>query len=291
MAYFTGSAVSYSELLTALVAACTSRGWTWGNGILSKGVAFIRPTALDADSGSRMAGLRVEGGTGQSGATLLGASGALSRCGRVGYEAYWATVNWPVSYHIFVNESPDEVYLIINTNITNFYWLGFGVSTVAMPGTGLWTAGSAAAVSRGVFGAGRRRNDNGYVSGCLFTADQSNTVAAEKFTALQRDAGGAWPNYQSTGSIMFDNLMDKMMNQWNGAPVLLPIREFESVAENKRRLLIDVAHARTLLVNNFLPGQQLVLDDDTWRVFPFYRFNAAGSTLYDTGWYGWALRE
>lgn len=43
MAFYNGQASSYQELLDVLVAGCVEQGWTWTNGILSKGYAFVKP--------------------------------------------------------------------------------------------------------------------------------------------------------------------------------------------------------------------------------------------------------
>lgn len=293
MAYYTGSATSFDDLLNALVAACTAEGWAWGNGILSKGTAYVRPTAMNAASGNVAAGLRIEGGTGQSGATLLNPSVVLARCGAPGPYGFWGVVTWPAHYHIHVNESPDEVYLVLNTNVSDFYWLCFGLSTVPLPGTGLWIAGNAPQNNAGLYGVDRYNNSAYYASSSLFTANNADTNAVYRVAAVQAGAAGAWPNYRPTGGYVLDNLLNRQAIQWDGAAVLLPMRELEQVESNKRQLLIDAAHARSLRVHALEPGQRITLGTDHWRVYPFYRRNAsvpAGGQNH-TGTYGWALRE
>ncbi|WP_238707868.1 hypothetical protein, partial [Comamonas testosteroni] len=63
MPYYTGSISSYDELLTAVVNACTANGWAYNSGILSKGNAFFKLSAVSTGS---YRGLNVEGGTGQN---------------------------------------------------------------------------------------------------------------------------------------------------------------------------------------------------------------------------------
>ncbi|WP_312566239.1 hypothetical protein [Comamonas sp.] len=294
MAYYTGSVTSYGDLLNALVAACTAERWTWANGILSKGAAFVRPTALETLTGNYSPGLRIEGGTGQSGSTLLNPSVSMPRCGAPGNYANWGQVTWPAQYHLHVNSGPDEVYLVLNTNVSDFYWLCFGVSSVPLPGTGLWIAGNAPLRRAASTGWSAYTNSASYLTCGLFLANSNDTANSEyRCVAVQLDAAGAWPAHTPTGRFTLDTLSDRQAIQWDGATVLLPMREYENVESNKRRLIVDAGHARNLRMPNLEPGQRITLGTDHWRVYPIYRRNASvpngGSNHSGTN--GWALRE
>lgn len=297
MPYYTGSVNSFTELQNALVQACTANGWTWLNTVLSKGNAFIKPTVQTA---SPAAGLVIEGGTGQSGSALTGASVVAPRLGlpREGI-ATWTAIAWPATYHIHINTSPDEIYLVLNANVQDFYWLAFGVSTVPLNGTGLWIAGNAikTAISAIHIGESSSTDDASYTSHGIFWGNNRSTGATANYSAVQSDAGSVWPLPISTsvpGCAANAPLINRVANNWNGAAVLLPIREYRRIDSARSKLLADLAHARYVRIGNLEPGQILTLGPDRWRVYPFFRKNAAvpngGTSVNHTGTFGWALR-
>lgn len=301
MAYYTGSVNSYDELLTALVNACTANGWAWNGGILSKGVAFVKPTAF---AGSNQ-GVRIEGGTGQSGTTLINPSPQGPRLGRiVASPPYYkiADATWPSQYHVHIGVNPDEVYVVLNTNVTLFYWLAFGVSVVPMPGTGLWLAGNAAKTEIGGgnwagLSVGEESASGSpayYGCPCLFWVS-AFANADSKTTVCQSASGGVWPAYTPVGVTSLVPLIKRYERTWNKTAVLLPAREYEDAGSNKQRLLIDAAHARIVRLGNLEAGQILQLGADKWRVYPFLQKDAAnpnseGPDRNKTGTFGMALR-
>lgn len=294
MAYFTGSINSYNELLTALVNACTANGWAWTSGILSKGRAFVKPSVSSANG----IGLRIEGGTGQSVTNLLNPSPQAARLGPQS-ASFWPAVAWPAQYHIHLGSSPDEVYVVLNTNVTDFYWLAFGLSTVPMAGTGLWMAASAPRIDGGVYGASFSETSGSQSSyyGCplLFWSSASYDANGNPM-AIQSAANGAWPMHTSVGIASLRPLIERYELTWNKAAVLLPAREYIAAPENKRQLLIDAAHARLVRLGSLEPGQILQLGADRWRVYPFLRKNTASpnsgtsNAMAHSGTFGWALR-
>ncbi len=293
MAYYTGSANSFNDLLNVLVAGCQTDGWSWSDGILSKGRAFVKPQNITT---GYLPGLCLEGGTGQSGATLLNGSGPRARIGRVALNAWWPSLVWPLTYHLHINTAPDEVYLVANTQLTDYHWLSFGLSDLPLEGTGLWVAGSA---HYDTGGAGH----NGLISlspdggswqgsGCpgLFIASNAPTAPA---CAVQIEADGSWPKYTAAGLASLSPLVARQNAAWNATSMLLPIQEWQVVEEGRRRLIVDTAHARRVRLDNLEPGQQLMLGPDVWRVYPYFRKNASvpNGGSRDTGTMGWALRE
>lgn len=70
MAYYTGAANNFGDLQTALLTACTANGWTLADGILSKGLAFVRPYISSTLTITEGPGLLIEGGTGKSGSGI-----------------------------------------------------------------------------------------------------------------------------------------------------------------------------------------------------------------------------
>lgn len=294
MAYYTGSAVSFADLQAAVATACQAHGWLWQDGILSKGRAFVK---LSVATTTGATGLLIEGGTGRSGLNLLNPSGAKPRLGRPGTSSFFSDISWPAQYHIHVGESPDEVYVVLNTGISDFYWLAWGLSAVPLPGTGLWLAGSAAVANVGTYGLSMSHdygnsNEN-YLAPALFWATQRNSSANNRSCLVQVNASGDWAVYTGAGVATLAPLLNRQPNTWNSEAVLLPAREWEVVAQNKLRLLVDCAHARILRIHNFVPGDVILLGEDRWRVYPFFRKDAStpnGGNNH-TGTFGWALRE
>ncbi len=299
MAYYTGSVNSYEELRTVLASACGNHGWVYNNGILSKGSAYV---ALKlGGTGSSGEGLMVQGGTGQSGSALTLPSPNHARLGRPMAGGVWDAVAWPASYHIHIGESPDEVYVLLNTNITAFYWLAFGRSSVpSLVGSGLWLCGSA-----GEYAAGGAAITISPVGG----SQDASRVCNAPFWAgsraswhylnetIQADAG-KWTSADANESLLgvewLAPLIDRSPNAWNGESVLLPIQIYQNRPESKMRLLAGLAHARYVRLHNLEPGQVITLGADQWKVYPFYKKNASapngGSSLGHTGTFGWALR-
>ncbi len=298
MPYYTGSISTYDELLTAVANACTANGWTYSSGILSKGNAFFK---LSAVSTGTYRGLNVEGGTGQSGATLLGPAGSRSRCGPPTTGATWGQPGWPAVYHIHIGLLPDEVYVVINLNVTDYYWLAFGTSNVpGLTGTGAWTSGC---------GSGDTGGSNTYISSNGGISDTSNSCCAPfwastrssgiyAYESVQTDSNNVWSGQTSqprlVGISLQSPLIGRLPSVWNSETVLLPITVYQEQPESKARLIADLGHARYARINFIDPGQVLSFGPDRWKVYPFFRKNASipdpGSYATHTGTFGWAIR-
>ena len=144
MAYVTGTAASFADLVTAIRNACTTNGWALAGSVLSKGTCFARvanETAplLSAPANSHVS---VEAGLGVDGSNnLTDAAGRRAWLGLLRAEAVntFPDWTWPVAYHIHVMTGPDEVWVFVNYNGDYWQWLGFGQSPAGgNPGTGNW---------------------------------------------------------------------------------------------------------------------------------------------------------
>ena len=289
MAYYTGSANGYEDLLNVLVTGCQAHGWSWSDGILSKGTAFVRPTVALTGTNS---GIRLEGGTGKSGATLINGSGTRARLYHVGGNGVW-----PVTYHLHIGVMPDEVYLVFNMGLTDYFALGFGVSTLPLAGSGLWMSGNTRDNGVANWGIempydGGRWDGARMVPAFFWASDGPNYNAC----AVQIEADGSWPKYQPWGIAHLVPLHYYQPSAWNGDAVLLPMQDWQVVAESKRRLLVDAAYARRVVMNNIEPGQVLQIGSDRWRVYPYWRKAPAGqggplNGAANSGNWGWAALE
>lgn len=317
MAYLTGLVNSYDELISVLVSGCQDNGWTWADGILSKGNAFVKvtvsPTA-QTSSGTPGSGIYIQGGTGKNGTTLVNASAAQPRLGRPGPFANFAAVTWPATYHLHIFTDPDEVFLVLNFDTQYCYWLSFGVSNVSgLPGTGLWLAGTAPvnAPTSANSGSGfsiTPTTGNAYygaeftVSGFLNITNRG-TTAANTLDCIHTDFDGlGWAGTDSTTAQNAFNAwypaaphLAMTPNAWNQDAPLLPIHGYVWRPENKCSLVLAVQNARYIRVDNYEVGDEITLGTDKWRPYPFYLKNATvrdgGNYLNHTGTFGWAIRS
>lgn len=313
MAYYTGTVADYKQLLDILSARCVDHGWTWTNGILSKGKAFLKIFVSDAsqsvsiDPGS---GIVIQGGTGQAGESLINPSIQRGRLGRPGPINNYKAVTWPAIYHLHIAQNPDEVFLILNFDILYHYWLAFGVSDVAgLSGTGLWfhgfSAGYAGQYSYGGFSmsttSGSIDSDSVTTSG--FLCARTNYSADRSSLAIHTGLDGIdWYGYasaQSVGSFSawesLAPLPEHSPSSWNQDAALLPIHGYVGRSEYKRSCALMVRNARYIRVDNYEVGDTITLGSDVWSVYPFYCKNASvrdgGNGVDHSGTFGWAIRR
>lgn len=293
MSYYTGTAVDLAGLRQALFDACVAEGWTLTGEILSKGTMFLRVQIVSGY-------LTFLGGTGQSAGALTGAAAAVSRIGTLNNIA----IAFPVKYEIFA--FTNEVYLVINYNVSYYQWAAFGKSTVqGLPGTGMWFGASCFASAPNVLAmvATGGSTSSGYCVPGLFYRHRgfANTGANNLESRIHHGLDSLnWSdgvNATNPGAAATDAmtpLLAMLPNTWNSEAILLPIRAFLPRASNKTSLVADLEHARYTRVDNYTPGDIITLGTDRWKVFPWYLKNSAardgGSNITHTGTFGWAVR-
>ena len=308
MAYYTGSVSNYTELLNVLVNSCVAEGWAWADGILSKGAIFVRPFArevFDSSSGQRYgAGLIIEGGTGKQGVSLVNPSIVKPRLGSSGLDTTLAPqVLWPAQYNLHIFDT--EVFLILKFNVEYYYRLAFGISNIQ--DTGMWLSGYApewTEITVGVQWNGFDMTHDGGASTGLgrVTAPFWRSVRS---TAAYLNADvvlfqGSWQgnvaNSTSEGFIFSHKALSPLFslkNQWNSEVVLLPFKCYLQRASGKVSMLLDLAYARLLRIDNFEPEQIITLGNVKWKIYPFLRKNIqvadTGSGTH-SGTFGWAIR-
>lgn len=154
MAYATGTANSFSDLLTALRNACTSNGWTLSGEVLHKGTCYVQTRVGEngqtVDSPPSNSMLIIRAGTGIDGSNLLTGASTVTlggpRIGRL-QAASGSTFpdwDWPVTYHCHINTAPDEVCFVVNYGAGQYFqMLMFGQSpSSGNAGTGNWHFGT-----------------------------------------------------------------------------------------------------------------------------------------------------
>lgn len=313
MPYYSSVANNFTDLRTALFSVCTANGWSLSTDVLTKGTLAVKITINEVSVSAQGVGLILQGGVSATGATLNTPSVNKARLGPTTKTGN--AVTWPVTYEIFIFDNPDEVYMLLNTNVDQYLWLAFGKSSVE--GIGLWfdavanlgegqissANGTNLNVSTGEGGGG-----GGIFSSCSIfaTTNQSSAaLASANKDSIHVDMDSiVWAgnptstNWTTSGAFNAlknsYNLLNLLPNAWNGEGVFVRIRPMMWRAGNKGSVIADLKNARYTRVDNYEPGQLVTLGTDNWKVYPFYRKNSAvrdgGINANHTGTFGWAIR-
>lgn len=318
MPHYLGSAVDLTAIRTALVAACTSHGWTWnsGSGVLSKGALHLHIALADPD-------ILFTGRTSAS-------AGAMPNAVHMGRLLNYSlgpsfAPTYPLQYEIFVFDDPvDEVWMVINYDVDRYQWVGFGKSSIPVPGTGMWVAAIIglgyttsdilnAALITGPFvmtptaGGAYRNASNHYANGALAwnTAVRTGSPTCQLDHYVHSDLDGhGWrvdDNNLATelpGVRLLTELLNAQPSAWNTEAALIPARIYKVRPSNRLSLVADLINVRHVRIDNYEPGQVIELGPDRWKVFPWHRKNlsardgggSSNSTIDHSGTFGYAVR-
>lgn len=301
MAYYTGTAGSLTALRNALLTHAQADGWTLTGDVLSKaGVYFqIQATATNITC------LGCE-----SNAVANPAPGVVM-LGRIYFRSGFTTreISFPCNYEVF--GFADEIYLVVNYDVDFYQWLAFGKSAVpGLPGQGGWCAASVGRIPAGqVAGNTNPITITSTVGGAGgSTPDAISAAMFYNTSALYESLHNAYVNhgldshgwtwngsvYSSPIGIRWNYLLGLLPSVWNSETVLLPIRAFKERPSFKSSLVCDLANARHCRIDNLSPGDILTIGVDKWKVFPWYRKDAAardgGYGVNHTGTFGWAIK-
>lgn len=292
MTYYSGSANDMAAVRSALVAACVAEGWAWNSSteVLSKGVLFLR--------------LQVVSGYLRLLARTSAAAGDMNHIVQVGPFTGRGThplpvMTYPLGYELFLFEQ--EVYCIINYAIDCYQWYAFGKSTIeGLPGSGMWVGATAAGTLTGygngigIHPLGGFSSSNLNVCPALFWSTSGPPEESRVHSDL--DGQGWWMAQTNTapsvGIVDQAPLVSILPNSWNSEAVLLPIRGYKARASSKITLVADLENSRYVRVDNYSPGQRIVLGSDHWKVYPWFRKNSAvrDGGFDHSGTLGWAIR-
>lgn len=298
MAYYSGQAASYQELLNVLVNACVDQGWTWADGILNKGDAFVKFEVSLTGNFTKGSGIIMTGGTGVSSGALVNPSIARPRLGRVGKGLN--EVTWPLSYHAHILDT--EVYLFINYEVNKYMYLSFGMTVVG--GSGMWLAASAplsegessySGVSITLNSGGQSSGGYVFLSGFFWQTERKSATENQETLCINNIWHGS-NNIKINSNYSAQGLIEKQPNGWNGEAIFLPVIPVELVGSSKVSILANIKYAKYLRIDNFEPGQVISLGTEKWKVYPFYkkdRSSRDGGFYWGegaTGTFGWAIR-
>jgi len=287
MAYVTGSAGNVTALRDAVVAAAIGNGWAWDSGanILSKGNVLGQITI----SGNR---LMVQAGIGSPSGVLTNPSGQLVGVSDVLSGTPNIALSYPLTYHIFINTTPDEIVVAVNYQTSWWQWLGFGIATpLGQPDTPVWQWGTCNNLQI-ANDAGSLYNGVGvtvdvnltpttsprHTGAVPFWNPQHFQCAYPTYSIYGNVDGQGWlhggqPNAagKSSATEIASGLLKTQPNTWNGESVLCRLQIATARASDFRSYVGEIGHLRLTRNDNFSDGQILTLGADSWFIAPAYR--------------------
>jgi hypothetical protein len=303
MAYYSGAASSLADLRTALLTHAQSDGWVLTGDVLSKAGVFFQIQV----TGSNVTCLACESNAVGNPAPYVVQIGRIySLAGSPTGE-----ISFPCTYEVF--GFAQELYLVVNYDVDSYQWVAFGKSTVpVLAGLGGWCG---ATIGATVIGAGLSAGGPIYISSsnggntgnnrmttaALFHGTGAAFVGLRNWYLNAKLDGVDWVvAYGSSvedagpGAEPIAPLLALLPSVWNSESVLLPMRAYASRPSSKLSLIADLEHSRRCRVDNLTPGDILTIGSDKWKVFPWYRKDAAarngGFMINHTGTFGWAIR-
>lgn len=332
MAYSTGSATNVSDLLTKLEAFMGVNGWTTdsfateGSGKrlhAHKGSVYfnarayvaetpdsaILPTFGSPASCSALAFNISSAGTGgtrwfDKTGTPVGTS---SRYATAGLDGITGAIP---AYHFFAHNSGDAILVVVEYASGSYQYLGFG--TLNKYGTytgGVYFFGSKGGVTNTV------ESVSNYTPGIGFVSQYIRSIGyapAYVTASVDSETGWHWSrDYQrerdATKRYVLCNLNRFVSTRWNqpndlnGLAVLMPVEflvERDTGLGSNAHLspLGELPETHYLVIKNLTPSQQITLGSDNYRVFPFFRKNAAADdpSVFGTphsSYWGFAVKE
>lgn len=335
MAYVTGTANSFADLLTALRNACTTNGWTLSGEILHKGTCYVQTRVGENGStdtspvppANSMLIVRI--GNGKDGSNILTDTphGTLGgpRMGRIKdtVSNTYLDWDWPVTYHIHVNVSPDEVVMIVNYGSGQYFQtVMFGQSpSPGNAGTGNWAGGTVPNVVGGYGGSPFSNANIGMMASGTFslyagsywcpfpfwqTSDGGLTGTPANgciHGAVNSSGATIWSSVTAmpyfgandgvTASAPLEPLALRSPNAWNSEAILLPMQLLQARPSSKSSIIGEFKHIR-LVRNDFIDnGTVLIYGSDKWKVYPAFKKNAAvreGQGITHSGTFAVAIR-
>ena len=279
MTFIAGTAPSFADLRTNLIAGCVANGWSNSGNILWKGSSYFEITATSTY-------LQIYGGTGQSGGVISGKSPNGARLGG-------SYTTFPISYDLHIFTDPDEVYLVVNYNTDCYQQISFGTTTIDGGGYGPWFTGAhntysgpsdnnGMNVANGFYNiysycyASTSTNGLGLFNYAVWTGE-----VAASFVYTTANGTPGWYGYNSgaTSARLSNNgsasLVAALLNStpvgFNSGSILLPIKATLDMGSNGRAVVASLAHARFCRIDNSLPGDVISYGSEQWKLYPWLR--------------------
>jgi hypothetical protein len=283
MAFQTGTASSFINLLDALRLFATANGWTqnlWADvGAdkrlhLQKGAIYANFLA-EADNTE----LRMGGSIGFNSGSAWDAQPSMAPWRPFMSAAYYGAIAWPVTYYLFLHTAPDSIEVVIRYQPTRYMWVMFGDITKY----GTWPGGD-------FYGASYERDQ---FTRPAFSIQQSITQTPVLFHD-QGDGGGVVAHRNSILHAEVDSnvwwapyvgnnpsspivtatrhvwpLVNRSLSAFNGLATLQPIELYALRPDAHWSPLGRVEHVRYANVLNHNAGDIIDIGGQKWMLFPW----------------------
>lgn len=310
MAYETGTSSNVNDLLDKLRIFCVANGWTqngWatiGAGYrlhLSKGSCYINLRSYINESLTSATDLNGYSTSGFSGIGIIGSdgysAGALWRDqpGRPFYLSsprggYAPGISGAIyKYHFFAYPDIDEIHVVLETVVSKFMYLGFGVLDKYNPSAlgGTWFSGpstdgtivhdpSIPAIARSLIPF----RATSYTNGGYAVQSSYVRVNIDGHDGWAQDGfNTSYSPVLAVGSSFYDKELEGFTtNPFGWQTPLLPysigiVRAGVAVSP-----MGEIKHLRRMNITNYNPEDTITLGADTWVTFPMYQKNGMSGT-------------
>ena len=291
MAFQTGTASSFINLLDALRLFATANGWTqnlWADvGAdkrlhLQKGGIYANFLAEADDSD-----LWINGSLGFDAGAAWNAQPSVmpSSQGPRMSTILQGAIAWPVTYWLFQHAAPDSIEMVIRYQPTLHQWMMFGGITKY----GTWAGGEYFAASVGGSWAGTKRAFRGQVESdavpVLFHEQRTGGIGTHFGSNLHAEVDSLtwWSDSLMAGNIAQATaaryawpLVNRSLSAFNGLTTLQPIEIYALRLDSHHSPLGRVEHVRYCNVLNHNAGDIIDIGGQKWMLFPW--LEKGGST-------------
>lgn len=315
MAFQTGTATSFINLLDTLRLFATANGWTenlWAVDGANQRL-HLQKGSIYTNFHGEASTLKLRGSLGYNGASAWNAQPTMSTGEQALLDNLHGAYAWPVTYWLFAHGSPDSIEMVVRYQPTRVQWLNFGAITKYINSAAPWTGGEFFAASYGGGGeiayavSNGRLSLNSQLTGGFSTAlfQYSNGyggfsashyprgselhIEADSFiwgvnldssnntTALKLAAWNhAWP------------LQVRTPSAFNGLSALIPIKIYALRPDAHYSPVGRIEHSRYCAMNNHNLADIIDIGGQKWMVFPW--LEKAGITDGGSVQFGWAIK-
>jgi hypothetical protein len=297
MPYYTGTANSAADLITAIKNAATANSWALTGGVLSKGDIFA--TLHEGDTQLTDHGVYVEVSSGSPAGNLcpnrVGMTTYILQSGR------GVPLQYPCTYHIFINTGPDDIVVLVN--YSSIYWqqLAFGQADVmGAAGSGVYCWGTAR-WNQNLPGLLFQHAAGGGETGWCFYTKSNSVTAANSFIYLNSQSIGWWGNKAypgGTGSpgtlqafYSADPILKYQPNAWNNEAILIRVQLMAHRPSYYYSYAAQLPHIRYINNKWIEDNTILALGSDNWFIAAAFRRSVGNQERYSSGEFAFAIRK
>lgn len=282
MAFQTGTASTFINLLDALRLFATANGWTENLWALvgSDRRLHLQNGDIYANFYAEAAYLRVQGSLGFNGSSAWNAQPSMAPWEPRLHDGFNGAITWPVTYWFFSHSAPASIEVVIRYQPTRVQWLMVG--ELAKYGT--WTGGA-------YFGASEERQqliprafllqvdgpqtpvlfhetgDAGGVPGPRNTTLHAQIDSQVWWSSYTGNSGGTPPQALATRHCW--PLVNRSLSAFNGLATLTPIVVHALRPDAHYSPLGRVEHVRYANVLNHALGDIIDIGGQRWMLFPW----------------------